>query len=421
MSVNDVVQLFKIQLKNYITHHFHLNWCQRHQIQEIERPLQDLMSEVPSDYPERLTLIFTDFAAQWDLVPNQKVNSHVNQHVSVGVHVVLRNYRIVEEKDKSDDLIKKAVFDTHVAFFIGGANGKGKQNDHVFHNAALDAILKTEITRNRTVKLFTDGSPTQYACRQTIGLLNHHREKLALDSIGHHLAVKFGFKGAWDGYGKWIKDIYQKEMKSSQLNMHENARQVFEFLSPIIQKNQPSPDLMNKSTWTMTSNSLYFVTDHYTEYCELRENHGDKVLFTNREVVLPQRDKITPIPNLKTYRYFYAGPQLDNILPFDAGVLLEIGADGYFTCRCCHLKKYKKKTAMAKHERDCLQKHYSSEDYHILVLKEFDCCCENCYFNRQHSKNRIPPDKCKYVHVMGGAPKKHITCKKETMALIATH
>ena len=161
MPVNDVVHLFKNQLKQYITHHFHLNWCQRLQIQEIERPLQDLMSEFPSDYPERLALIFTDFSAQWDLIPNQKVNSHINQHVSVCVLIILHNYRTIEEQGKMDNMLKKAVFDTHVAYFIGGANGKGKQNDHIFHNAALSAILKQKGTENLIAKVFTDGSPSQ--------------------------------------------------------------------------------------------------------------------------------------------------------------------------------------------------------------------------------------------------------------------
>lgn len=249
----------------------------------------------------------------------------------------------------------------------------------------------------------------KYACKQTLGVLVYHKENLKLDSITHSIAIKFGFKGAWDSYGKWIKDVYDKEMKSAQVNMHENAQQVFDFLAPIVEKQKPLPNLLTKTTWKMTSNSIHLVLDNYYEYCQISSRHGgSKVVFSNREVVQPKRDKIASIPNLKQHHYFYTGPRhhLDPLL-FEAGENLERGKDDLFTCRICHLK--------VNHEKECLEK-YLSDDHDVLYLQNLGCACRNCYLNM---KSGDGSQQCQYTEVTGGGSratrKKHIT-KKQTLA-----
>lgn len=67
--------------------------------------------------------------------------------------------------------MKKRVNDTDAWTFFLPASGKYKENDYVAHHKALDHIYeyykeKLGSTKLDRIWLFTDGCPTQYACRQ---------------------------------------------------------------------------------------------------------------------------------------------------------------------------------------------------------------------------------------------------------------
>ena len=104
-------------------------------------------------------LIWTDFSAQLDLEPIRKVNCHVNKHAVLGVFCCFYKESITLSNGKEIEIIQ-----SHDWFVTGECEEKGKQNDWIFHRAALDYIAdyyKNEQPQLDRLHMWTDNCPGQ--------------------------------------------------------------------------------------------------------------------------------------------------------------------------------------------------------------------------------------------------------------------
>ena len=103
------------------------------------------------------------------------------------------------------------IFDVHHWYFLGESFSKGKLNDHVFHNAALEEIVsyyKKKLPLKEVV-LWTDNCCNQYKCRFNFWKLATFYERMGV-RIRHRFAQKYGFKGTWDAAGRTLKAFLLK-------------------------------------------------------------------------------------------------------------------------------------------------------------------------------------------------------------------
>lgn len=147
--------------------------------------------------------ICTDFSSQIDLEPIRKLSCHVNKHGSLGVFCVFFNTSELIDGEEVKYLA------CHEWFILGGCNDKGKQNDWVFHNAAVDYIIghysKTH-PQLQICDVWTDNCPGQYKCRQNFFQLAKKTTKHQhLQEYNHNFAKQHGFKNKCDTISHWLK------------------------------------------------------------------------------------------------------------------------------------------------------------------------------------------------------------------------
>jgi len=115
------------------------------------------------------------------------------------------------------------ICDTDRWVFFGESMSKGKKNDHVFHSACLDYLIKFYAKKREEEGLpeikvnivWTDQCPNQYKCRQNFYNVSTFAQRHdSRSTIIHKFAAKYRFKGSWDAYGKIIKErIKNNELK----------------------------------------------------------------------------------------------------------------------------------------------------------------------------------------------------------------
>jgi hypothetical protein len=111
------------------------------------------------------TFLLTDFSSQMDLEPIRKVNCHVNEHASIAIFVIFFQDSIMMDGEMTKFTA------CHEKYFFGGCKEKGKQNDFVMHNTALDSIIQDEEYINLStgsLDLFSDNCPSQVSYCFTI-------------------------------------------------------------------------------------------------------------------------------------------------------------------------------------------------------------------------------------------------------------
>ena len=90
-------------------------------------------------------VILTDFSASLDLRARMTDNCSVDNHAVLDIFFCLSNFRQVQlQNGKIHD-----VCDTNVYCFFRSSMSSGKKNDHIFHIACLDYIMKLNDEQRR--------------------------------------------------------------------------------------------------------------------------------------------------------------------------------------------------------------------------------------------------------------------------------
>lgn len=248
-------------------------------------------------------LVFTDFAATLDLRAGETDNCSVDGHAVVDNFVVLHSPRNVSVEKEPGTVVTHRINECEVWHMFGDSRSKGKKNDHVFHNASLDMIVKyynqTLGQQINTVTVWTDNCPNQYKCKQNFLKI----ATFALRSKGivlrHRFAQKYHFKGVWDGAGKVVKDHIRNE-ENSMRKRYATAKDCFENLRGGILETRVcesrdrwlelerdrSSKLLGRKPFTHTRRHFGFATDKEDEWRDLCERYqGAPIAFTDRDNV----------------------------------------------------------------------------------------------------------------------------------------
>ena len=92
---------------------------------------------------------------------------------------------------------------------------KGKKNDHIFHNAAMDHLVsyyqdkfaKENLPAIKHVIGWSDNCPPQYKCSANFGKIANFSDRHPGVHLSHRFAEKYRFKGVWDAVGK-VSDAF---------------------------------------------------------------------------------------------------------------------------------------------------------------------------------------------------------------------
>jgi hypothetical protein len=284
-SVNLVLLRFIRQLELCRKHHAEMEWLR------ITRKA-DIGTFGPSEL-----LIFTDFSATMDLRASQTDNSSVDAHAALQIFVVLHSPRVVKVSDDNGVEHEKRVHECDVWYFFGSTISKGKKNDHVFHNACLEDIVKhyqrkrgrgNEISR---VRIWTDNCASQYKCRQNFWKIASFPSRVAGVEVWHRFGQKYDFKGVWDAAGKVIKQRI-REYEIMMTMRFPTAWGCFEYLPRVLGKFVPKidwkqreidkdPRLLQKGIFVNSARFFGYVSDIKEEF-EKEKNAHRHVVYADR-------------------------------------------------------------------------------------------------------------------------------------------
>jgi hypothetical protein len=109
-----------------------------------------------------------------ELVAQDKLNSEISGYCQMACWAVYHSPEMLVHKlPQGEEITTKYMSCDHVRVITPGTHGKGKDGDWFCHTVMLIYLI-TFYTRTlgikiRRVKLWTDGAPGQYKCRQTFG------------------------------------------------------------------------------------------------------------------------------------------------------------------------------------------------------------------------------------------------------------
>jgi hypothetical protein len=219
---------------------------------------------------------------------------------------------ITVKKDGKD--VRVRLNECDVWHFFGDMISKGKKNDHVFHNAGLEEIVKhykRKFKRERNldlnhVKLWTDNCGPQNKCRQNFWNIASFSERVTGVAVTRRYAQKYHFKGVWDAAGKVVK-WYMRKMELSTRKGKEtqfpNAWVCFQTLRHDLGKlfvprlawdeleHSKDPKILEKSTFTVTKQFFGYGTEDKSIY--------EKCAKEYLHVMHTERTKIPDIPKIK--------------------------------------------------------------------------------------------------------------------------
>ena len=238
-------------------------------------------------------MIYTDFSAVIDIIPQDSANCHVPAHVILDIFIVLLNPRFVE----TEGGVQKRVIDSELWYMISN-QGNALKTNSFWHITALKHIglyyttsMKWLFLMLTIITLWTDGCAAQYKGRRNAWAIGWLLQTVftTVEAIVHFFAATGTFKGMWDGAGF----VFKKRL--AQLETAEKARchdgwQVFLVMSE--QQKQPKPkadkDRVDSRLRQYTQIHYRYLVDisdpHYIKHeVEMRERqrtHGD-VIFTD--------------------------------------------------------------------------------------------------------------------------------------------
>ena len=133
LSLSDVMKKLKEALIVYAPHLVRKEW------------LSQTRSIDLNTIPRNTILLFTDFSAQMDLLPNKTDNCHVASHAVLDIFFALRKTGKVNlSNGETIDFIN-----TDLWYGFGGTIERGKKKDHLFHNSMLIYLLEFYIKNDR--------------------------------------------------------------------------------------------------------------------------------------------------------------------------------------------------------------------------------------------------------------------------------
>lgn len=177
--------------------------------------------------------------------------------------------------------------------FFGGAESKGKKNNHVFHNGSLDHIVKhyrdhQDVLSPLEIVVHTDGAPTQYKNRFTWLKMANFSERHPGCSVTHCVSIKYRFKGEWDREGKTTKHA----LNSGELK-GERSRKAFDayvYASRNLTRTEPNKKwsrykgwgdirIQEKTTNTMDTRRFRYVVYNKEDFDRLNQGeHEEKIV-----------------------------------------------------------------------------------------------------------------------------------------------
>ena len=227
-KVKELMAALRKKIEAGIVHDFDKTWLSRTRHVDVRT------------FPKKTAVICTDFSAMLSLRPNRTKCAHVDRHAVLAIFYVLTNPRDVVLADGTTI----RVTDCDVWHIFGNAENKDTKNDHVFHHACLDYIIKYYIEEKNldldTIRLWTDNCTGQYKCRQNFYRLS--KIPLGENSIKiaeHCFAQVYSFKGPWDAAGKVIK-WFIRRLERMEKSRVEDAFQCYEHATVYFAEKLPS-------------------------------------------------------------------------------------------------------------------------------------------------------------------------------------
>jgi hypothetical protein len=302
MPVKEVMAKLQQQLRDCIVHETGKTWKNRMRTIDVYT------------FDDKTILVCTDFSAMMDLRPIKTKCSHVDRHAVVAIFYVFTNPRwVVTETGET-----VRVSDCDVWHVFGDTLNKNTKNDHVFHNAALNHVLKHYTrdgnlpTPSSRVRVWTDNCPTQYRCRQNFFALSKIPNDFELIELAEHcFAQVSSFKGPWDAAGKVVKyyirklEAEEKERVEDAFHCYLHADTYFKNNLPdgidwIARENAGCKTLLDKTPYNAVRRMAVYATEKKEEYERLKDVHN--VVFVDRTA----SEDTTVYTDCNTSNHFYA-------------------------------------------------------------------------------------------------------------------
>ena len=281
-KVKELMSSLREKIEDGIKHEFDKTWLNRTRHIDIKT------------FPKKTMAICTDFSAMLSLRPNRTKCAHVDRHAVLAIFYIITNPRDVQLGDGTT----VRVTDCDVWHIFGNAENKDTKNDHVFHNACLEHIIKYYIEEKDldvdTIRIWTDNCTGQYKCRQNFYRLS--KIPLTENSIKiaeHCFAQVYSFKGPWDAAGKVIKWFIRRLERMEKARV-EDAFQCYEHSTIYFSENLPSGNdwkkleqelsnkLKDKSMYEAVERIAGHATDDEEEYNRLIGQGYKHIILTRR-------------------------------------------------------------------------------------------------------------------------------------------
>lgn len=281
-KVKELMASLRKKIEDGIKHEFDKTWLNRTRAIDIKT------------FPKKTMAICTDFSAMLSLRPNRTKCAHVDRHAVLAIFYVITNPRDVKLQDGTT----VRVTDCDVWHIFGNAENKDTKNDHVFHNACLEYIIKYYLEEKGldldTIRVWTDNCTGQYKCRQNFYQLSKIPLGENCIKIAEHcFAQVYSFKGPWDAAGKVIKWFIRRLERMEKARV-EDAFQCYEHSTKYFAENLPSGNdwkkleeelsnkLKDKSVYEAVERIAGYATDDEEEYNRLVEAGHKHVVLTRR-------------------------------------------------------------------------------------------------------------------------------------------
>ena len=123
---------------------------------------------------ELTRLIMTDYGATLDLGAAEKDNCSITNHAVVAIYFVTYDWRPVTFTRDDGSVDEVIISTTDKWIFFADTLLKGKNNDHITHNACQTYLInfydkkraEKNLSKIGVNIVWTDQCPTQYRCRQ---------------------------------------------------------------------------------------------------------------------------------------------------------------------------------------------------------------------------------------------------------------
>jgi hypothetical protein len=242
------------------------------------------------------------------LSAGETANCSQDAHAVLAIFVVLSNRRdIVIKRDGKD--VTKSIHDCDVWHFFGDTKSKGKKNDHVFHNACLEDIVRYyQNQRKRTnrepikhIRIWTDNCAGQYKCRYNFLKVATFPERVEGVIVSHRFAQKHDFKGVWDAAGKVFKQ-FMRQLELKNMCRFANAFDCFEKCRHALKtpkSAKPWDEYEKNSDVRILDKRPFMVNKRFFGYGT--EDKDEFVRLRNRfhHIVHTDRENIPSMPRIK--------------------------------------------------------------------------------------------------------------------------